>query len=311
MGWLVYGRYTSQARLDGKTAVITGCNSGIGKYTALDLYTRGARVVMLCRDIKKAEEAAEFIKNKYNLSEELAGQLVIRHIDLASLSSVRNCAKQILLEEQFIHILINNAGIFGASNTVSEDGHDITFATNHLGPFLLTLLLLPRILESAPARIINVSSKMHMFSSSNDFGQANTSRPFSSCFSYCQSKLANILFTKELARRLEGTKVSVYCLHPGVIDTEIGRSFDFAFFWGVKWIFNNILNKFLNIPEEGAQTSIYCAVEESIANESGKYYEDCQELAPSSTAEDPELAKKLWDISIEMTKSSFDSPFEK
>uniref|UniRef100_A0A1B6DDS3 Retinol dehydrogenase 11 n=1 Tax=Clastoptera arizonana TaxID=38151 RepID=A0A1B6DDS3_9HEMI len=309
MGWLCHGKCTSKARLDGKIAVITGCNTGIGKYTALDFYRRGARVIMACRNMEKAEAARNWIVENCKNQEGL-GNLVLMRLDVSSLGSVRVFSEQIMQNEQYIHLLINNAGIMMCPRTLSEDGYELQFATNHLGHFLLTMLLLPKILQSGPARIVNVSSVAHRYYSSMYFDDINMEKRYSSVYSYARSKISNILFTKELAKRLEGSSVTVYSLHPGVVDTELSRHWSSILFPGATWIYHNVFGFFQKTPEQGAQTTIYCAVDEKAGGESGLYYDDCEVAKPIAKAEDPELAKRLWDVSVEMVKLGSDNPFK-
>ncbi|XP_075226500.1 retinol dehydrogenase 11-like isoform X2 [Lycorma delicatula] len=309
MGILFNGKCTSKERLDGKTVIITGSNTGIGKYTALALYERGAQVIMACRNLEKAEEASKYIKEKIQ-NIEGRGELVIKHLDLSSLASVRNCAQELLQENQNIHILINNAGVMMSPRQITEDGYELQFATNHLGHFLFTLLLLPRILRSAPARIVNVSSIVHRIGDLY-LDDINLEKYYSPVKSYGRTKLANILFTKELARRLEGTNVSVYCLHPGVVDTELSRHLDYAVFPGMKWIYQRLGWIFMKTPQQGAQTTLHCALDGQAGKESGLYYADCKVTTPSEKACDPKLAKKLWDLSIDMVKLGNYDPFKR
>lgn len=312
MGLIFNGKCTSKARLDNKTVVITGANTGIGKYTALDLYRRGARVILACRDTQKAESAVECIKQECNKIEpDELGELRVVHLDLSSLSSVRKCAEQILRDEKYIHILINNAGVMMCPRTLTEDGYELQFATNHLGHFLFTMLLLPRILSSAPARIVNVASKAHITGNSLSLDDINLEKSYSSLRAYGRSKLANILFTRELAKKLNGTNVTVYSLHPGVVDTELSRHLDQVVFPGSKWFYQNVGKIFMKSPEQGAQTTLYCALDEKLANESGEYYDDCQKVTPSQLAQNDELAKQLWDVSVEMVKLGSYNPFQK
>lgn len=311
MGFICNGKCTSKARLENKTVVITGANTGIGKYTALDLYRRGARVILACRDTEKAEQAVEFIKQECaNLKPDQLGELKIVHLDLSSLSSVRKCAEEILKEEKHIHILINNAGVMMCPRTITEDGYELQFATNHLGHFLFTMLLLPTILRSAPGRIVNVASKAHIIGNSLDFDDINLEKSYNSLRAYGRSKLSNILFTRELAKKLKGTNVTCYSLHPGVVDTELSRHFDRTFFPGIKWFYQNVGKIFMKSAEQGAQTTLYCAVDETLANESGQYYDDCQKVIPTQLAQNDELAKTLWDVSVEMVKLGPDNPFK-
>ncbi|XP_013412744.1 retinol dehydrogenase 13 [Lingula anatina] len=281
----------STARLDGKTVVITGANTGIGKETAIDLAKRGARVILACRDMKKGQQALEEVSNV----SESPNSVVLHHLDLASLKSVRKCADEILKKEEKIDILINNAGVMMCPYTKTEDGFEMQFGTNHLGHFLLTNLLLDRIKASAPSRIVNVASRAHEMGEMN-FADLMGEKGYSSVKAYGQSKLANILFTRELARRLEGCGVSTYAVHPGAVKTELGRHlflshpiFEYLLF-PVIWLL-------LKTPKQGAQTSIYCSVAEELDGISGKYYSDCAELEPSRRAQNEDDAKKLWEIS--------------
>ena len=208
----------SKKRLDGKTAIVTGANSGIGKETAIDLAKRGARVIVACRDVKKGSDAVRDIKEA-SKSEEV----VLKKLDLASLASVRQFSEEILQEESHIDLLINNAGIVVESYHLTEDGFEMQFGTNHLGHFLLTNLLLDRIKESAPSRVVTVSSNANFYGSLDfdDMMWANCN--YKSFRAYARSKLANVMFSRELAKRLEGTGVSTYSLHPGAIRTNITR----------------------------------------------------------------------------------------
>ncbi|XP_077291049.1 retinol dehydrogenase 12-like isoform X2 [Arctopsyche grandis] len=293
---LFSGRCYSLARLDGITAVITGCNTGIGKETALDFYKRGARVLMACRDLTKANSAKEdIVKSSGNIDG--CGDLVVVKLDLLSLSSVRECAKYILNTEPKINLLINNAGVMMCPKGKTEDGFEIQLGTNHLAHFLLTLLLFPRIANSKPARIVNVSSTAHeRYIDFNDihFEQRNYS-PFQA---YAQSKLANVLFTKELAKKIQENNidgVNVYSLHPGVISTELGRHF--ATSHPIIQLILKPFRWFMKTPEMGAQTTIYCAVDEKCAEENGLYYKDCVAVEAAKEALNLETAEKFWNLS--------------
>ncbi|KYQ55823.1 Retinol dehydrogenase 12 [Trachymyrmex zeteki] len=218
MLWFLNKMCTSKARLVGKIVVITGANSGIGRETARDLYARGARVILACRNMEMANKAVEDIRNnppsRFNKDEykNNAGELAIYSLDLSSLKSVRDCAKNLLTNEAAIHILINNAGVAAyPSYEKTEDGNETTLQVNHLGHFLLTLLLLPKMQKSSPnCRIVNVSSIAHLIANI-DFDDINLERSYGPIKSYAQSKLANILFTKELARKLKGARVILAC----------------------------------------------------------------------------------------------------
>lgn len=209
----------SKARLDGRTVIITGANTGIGKETAVDLARRGARVVMACRDMEKGRAACEEIKMRSG-----SESVVLHKLDLASCSSIRSFASRILDQEEEIHILVNNAGVMFVPYQLTEDGFEMHFGVNHLGHFLLTNLLLERIKASAPSRIITVSSLGHM-AGHLDFEDMMWRKRYTSQLAYCRSKLANIMFSRELAQRLMGSGVTVCSLHPGTVYTELTRYF--------------------------------------------------------------------------------------
>ena len=289
------GWCSSNARLDGKTVVITGCNTGIGKITALDMSKRGAKVVMLCRDTDKANLAAA------EITAQTKGEVSVEKMDLASLKSVADCVERLEKSLKKIDILINNAGVMMCPLSKTEDGFEMQMGTNHFGHFYLTNLLLPLIKKAAPgARIVNVSSLAHKKAKIywDDVNWEKT--PYDSVKAYGQSKLANILFTRELAERLEGSGVTVYCLHPGVIATELGRHIrDYLGIFSVALL---VVRPFIKSPESGAQTTIFCAVEETIREETGKYYADCRETATCPVAlSNPEDQSKLWALSEQLT----------
>ena len=215
--WMAGGVCRSKARLDGKTVIITGANTGIGLETAVDLAKRNARVILACRSVERGEKAAVEVRKRSNND-----NAVFRQLDLASLESVRKFAGKILEEEPRIDILINNAGVALPERNLTKDGFEMQFGTNHLGHFLLTYLLLDRIKEAPSARIVNVSSMGHSFGHL-DFDNLNSERSYSQLVTYGTSKLANIVFTRALAKRLEGTRVTANSLHPGSINTELGR----------------------------------------------------------------------------------------
>ena len=217
--WNAGGVCRSKARLDGKTVVITGGNTGIGLETAVDLAKRNARVILGCRSVERGERAAVEVRKRSGND-----NVVFVQLDLASLDSVRKFAAKILEEEPRVDILINNAGIMGLpERTLTQDGFEMQFGVNHLGHFLLTNLLLDRIKEAPSARIVTVSSKAYS-TGHIDFDNLNSEKSYSQVASYGTSKLANILFTRSLTKRLRGTNVTANVLHPGVIaDTELSR----------------------------------------------------------------------------------------
>ncbi|XP_010754832.2 retinol dehydrogenase 13 [Larimichthys crocea] len=291
--WLAGGVCRSKVSLDGKTVLITGANTGIGKETALDMAKRGARVILACRDITRARIAADEIRQQSG-----NGNVVVKKLDLSSLQSVRDLAKDVQENEERLDILINNAGIMMCPKWKTEDGFEMQFGVNHLGHFLLTNCLLDLLKKSAPSRVVIVSSLAHEKGSIH-FDDINLDKDYRREKSYRQSKLANVLFCRELAARLEGTGVTAYSLHPGVIRTELGRHLFPTF---ALWQRIIIMPFFMLIknPREGAQTTIYCAVDESLANSSGLYYSDCAPKMPAPQALDDAAAKKLWDLSASM-----------
>ncbi|XP_011689560.1 PREDICTED: retinol dehydrogenase 12-like isoform X1 [Wasmannia auropunctata] len=307
--WCLNKMCTSEARLDGKTVVITGASDGIGKETARDLYARGARVILACRDMEKTNKAVEDIKNKPPLRinkdeyKKNAGELAIYFLDLCSLKSVRDCAKNLLTNEAAIHVLINNAGVAAYPYEKTENGNETTFQVNHLGHFLLTLLLLPKMQLSSPScRIINVSSITYIFADI-DFDDINLERTYASFKSYTQSKLANILFTKELARRLKGANIhgiNVYSLHPGFISTRVSRYASSTIFPCATLCYNMFAQLMYKNAEQGAQTTIYCAVDEEVANETGLYYSNCRVATTYRKANNHEYPEKLWNVSCRL-----------
>lgn len=291
--WAAGGVCRSKARLDGKTVLITGANTGIGKETALDLARRGARVILACRDMTRARIAADDIRQQSG-----NGNVVVKKLDLASLQSVRDLAKEVEENEERLDILINNAGIMWCPKWQTEDGFEMQFGVNHLGHFLLTNCLLDLMKKSAPSRIVIVSSVAHEKGRMH-FDDINLDKDYKREVSYRQSKLANILFGRELAARLQGTGVTVYSLHPGVIRTELGRHLiPTLALW--KRLILILFGWLVKSPTEGAQTTIYCAVDESLDQVSGLYYSDCATKTPAPQALDDKAAKKLWDLSASM-----------
>ncbi|XP_050999388.1 retinol dehydrogenase 14 [Acomys russatus] len=285
--------------MHGKTVLITGANSGLGRATAAELLRLGARVIMGCRDRARAEEAAGQLRRELSQArgpdpDANDGQLVVKELDLASLSSVRAFCQELLQEEPRLDVLINNAGIFQCPYMKTEDGFEMQFGVNHLGHFLLTNLLLGLLKSSAPSRIVVVSSKLYKYGDIN-FEDLNSEQSYNKSFCYSRSKLANILFTKELARRLEGTNVTVNVLHPGIVRTNLGRHIHIPLL--ARPLFNLVSWAFFKTPIEGAQTSIYLASSPDVEGVSGRYFGDCKEEELLPKAMDESVARKLWDIS--------------
>ncbi|XP_058462825.1 retinol dehydrogenase 12-like [Malaya genurostris] len=289
------GQFRKSTRCDGKVIVITGANTGIGKETAKELLKRGGKVYIACRSLEKANQARSEL-----IAETGRSDIHVRELDLSSLDSVRNFAKRFLAEESRLDILINNAGVMACPKSLTKDGFEQQIGVNHLGHFLLTNLLLERIKASAPSRIVNLSSLAHVYGSINK-ADLNSEKSYNQVTAYCQSKLANVLFTRELAKRLQGTKVTSYAVHPGAVDTELPRHMgSFFFLFEHKWV-KPFLSIAFKTPRSGAQTSLYTALDEDLANESGKYYVDCCEKKASKAGRDDETARWLWEVSEKMT----------
>ncbi|XP_048745375.2 retinol dehydrogenase 13-like isoform X3 [Ostrea edulis] len=215
--------FVSNVKLDGKTVIVTGANTGLGFWTALDLASRGARVILACRNLQKAEDARKKILKELQSN----CDVIVRHLDLSSMKSVRQFVRETFEQESRLDILINNAAVSGIPKTITEEGLEYSYATNYIGPFHLTNLLLDLLKNSAPSRIVNLTSVMNTFGHLNcdDLQAKGHYDPFSA---YKNTKLMNVLFTKELARRLEGTGVTTSCVHPGLAATDIFRSLRIA-----------------------------------------------------------------------------------
>jgi NAD(P)-dependent dehydrogenase (short-subunit alcohol dehydrogenase family) len=272
-----------------RTFIITGASSGIGKITALELARQGARVILACRSTAKALPVVEEIRR-----ETRSDRVELVTLDLGDLASVRACAQELADRKVPIHGLINNAGLAGQRG-VTKDGFEVQFGTNHLGHYLFTRLLLDRIVESGPARIINVSSHSHYNAKKIDWDALQQpTRTTTAMREYAVSKLSNVLFTKELARRLEGTRVTTYALHPGVVATDVWRRVPGPFRW--------LMKKLMITPEEGARSSLRCATAPELAGETGRYYDPSgRERRPSRLAGDAALAAELWTRSAAWT----------
>ncbi|XP_040890575.1 retinol dehydrogenase 11 [Toxotes jaculatrix] len=282
-----------KVQLKGKTAIVTGANTGIGKFIALDFARRGARVILACRSQEKGTAALKEIREKTGNSD-----VHLRLVDLSSLDSVRKFAKGILEEEKALHILVNNAGVSGLPRQLTDDGFDVSFATNHLGPFLLTNLLLDLMKRSAPARIVTLSSVNHK-KGEVDFSHFHGENlKYHMDTVYNNTKLHNVICTTELARRLQGTGVTANSVHPGIVMTEVMRHYPFT----IRCLFNLIGFFFFKSPEEGAVSSIYCAVAEETEGITGKYFDsDCSLVLPAPLARDPALAVKDFEFCERLT----------
>jgi len=274
----------------GKTSLVTGANSGIGKEISRGLAAAGARVLMVARDRERGEAARSEVESSTG---NRAVELVV--CDLSSQRQIGGLAATIIDGYDRLDVLVNNAGLTLGERIFTEDGIETTFAVNHLAPFLLTNLLLDKLTESAPSRIVTVASDAHR-GATIDFDDPNGANRFSAWRAYGQSKLGNILFTRELARRLNGTGVTATCLHPGVVRSGFGRQGP-----GFIRIYFKIAGLFLLSPEKGADTAVWLASAPEVEGASGGYYEKRRLANPSPAARDSEAARRLWRLSQQMT----------
>jgi NAD(P)-dependent dehydrogenase (short-subunit alcohol dehydrogenase family) len=280
--------------MQGKTVVVTGGNSGIGLATAEALAGMGARVIVTARNADKGRAAVAGIVQR--LGGDAQVQLVV--FDLADLSSVRRGAEEILGQAPRLDVLVNNAGVVLTERHETVDGFEATFATNHLGPFLLTNLLLDRIRASAPARIVNVASTAHNAARKGvPFDDLQSKKRYRGMRVYGESKLANILFTSELARRLAGSGVTANSLHPGTVRTGYGADGDARGFLAFGLL---ISRPFFLSPAKGARTSIYLASSPAVEGVTGEYFDKCKPAKARRWAQDAGAAQRLWQVSEEL-----------
>jgi len=280
--------------MQGKICLITGGTSGIGKITALELARMGATVVVVGRNAQKTLQVVDEIRA-------MTGNQAVDSLlaDLSSQQSIRQLADSFKSKYTQLHVLLNNAGAVFEKRKLSVDGYEMTFALNHLAYFLLTNLLLEPIIASAPARIINVSSSAHVAGRIN-FDNLQSEHSYSALGAYSNSKLANILFTVELSRRLEGTQVTANALHPGFVNTGLGRN-NTGIFMQLVGAITPLLAR---TPERGAQTSIYLASSPAVEGITGKYFVNSKVKQPTRQTTDLALARKLWEVSAELVHMS-------
>ena len=273
--------------MQGRTVLITGANTGIGRATAVALAQRGAELYLAGRSEERHRETLAEVRAA-------GGQGTFLPLDLGDLDSVRACARQFLSLDRPLHVLLNNAGLARSRGTTA-DGFERTFGVNHLGHFLLTELLLDSLKQSAPSRIVNVASHAHYSAKGIDWDALRQpTRSMSGLPEYSVSKLSNILHAKALARRLEGTGVAACAVHPGVIASDVWRN--------VPWGIRHLIRMFMQSTQEGAATSIYCATSEAIPAHSGEYFAECRPKDPSALARDPALATELYETSLAWTR---------
>jgi NAD(P)-dependent dehydrogenase (short-subunit alcohol dehydrogenase family) len=280
----------ADGKLSGKVCLITGATSGIGEVTAQELARLGYRVVITARDQAKLESAIARIRS--NSGSQVVTGLVA---DLSSQDQVRSLASKFIDQYDRLDVLINNAGAVYLRRTESVDGIEMTLAGNHLAPFLLTNLLLDLLKHSSPARIINVSSRAHE-GQVIDFNDLQYRKNYQFMRAYGKSKLANLLFTYELDRRLPGSEVTVNALHPGFVATNIGGNNG----WLVR-LFMPLIRLWAISPQEGAETSVYLASSSEVAGVSGKYFYQKHPVLSSAFSRDEDAARRLWDASVELT----------
>jgi NAD(P)-dependent dehydrogenase (short-subunit alcohol dehydrogenase family) len=270
--------------IPGQVALITGGNVGIGRITAIELAKKGFKVVIAGRSLERTQAVLDDIK-----SLKVDEQAIFLPLDLASLVSVRECAQLFLQLNLPLHLLVNNAGVAGLRG-LTKDGFEMTFGVNHLGHFLLTQLLLEKMQSSGLSRIVTVSSRAHNRTAGINWDAlCQPTRSWTGIHEYAVSKLANLLFSAELTKRVQGTSISTYSLHPGVVDTEIWRALP-------NWARPLLKLRGFLTPEEGARTTLHCAMH-APQQESGLYYADSKPKQPSALGQNSELAAELWERS--------------
>jgi len=274
--------------LAGRVVAVTGANGGIGKHVAAEIARMGAHVVLICRTMERAHEAQAFVR-----ATAPAARTSILAADLSSMKEVRGVAHALTQNHPTLSVLINNAGSIAPRRIVTADGFESTFAVNHLAPFLLSVSLLDLLRVNAPARIVNVNSDSHL-GAPLQFDDLGGERGFWPPRAYEQSKLANMLFTAELARRVDPGSVTVNALHPGLVNTDFG---DVGGVVGFGWFF---VRRSGITPAEGAQTPVYCASNPELARVSGGYFRRCRAAQPDPRVNDAALRGRLWDVSERM-----------
>jgi len=277
--------------MQGKVVVLTGGTSGIGEAAAIKLAKMGARLVLVARDPSRAEAT---LKRLQKVSPGMAHTSYFA--DLSLVAETRRVAGEIAAAQPRIDVLINNAGLICARRQVTAEGFELTFATNHLAYFVLTRELLPRMLDSAPARIVNTASEVHR-GAKLDFDDLQSQRGYDGFGAYAKSKLANVLFTSQLARRLSGRSVTANSLHPGVVASRFGLPREGQ---GGDPSSARFLSAHGISPEEGAETIVYLASAAEAAKATGQYFNRCQAVTPSKEAQDQAVAMRLWEESEQL-----------
>ena len=283
VAYVNYRTAVSATDLAGRTALITGVNSGLGRASALALANRGASVILAARSLARTQPVLDEIRRAHP-----AAQIELLQLDLASLASVRDAADRVLASGRGLDVLMNNAGVAGTAG-LTQDGFEITIGTNYIGHFYLTLLLVPLLIEAPQGRVVNLASVAHERVQSLDWRwlDRRTVGAKSGFNMYAASKLLNILHARELARRLAATRVTTYAVHPGGVASNIWRS--------LPWIVRRVLMLFLISNEEGARTQVWCATAPELASSSGRYYYECQEAPGTEFSRNAALAMELYD----------------
>jgi NAD(P)-dependent dehydrogenase (short-subunit alcohol dehydrogenase family) len=277
--------------MQGKTVVVTGGTSGIGEVAAFRLAGQGARIVLIARDPKRGGVTLSMLKQANP-----AADHKVHYGDLSSIADMKRVATEVANTEPRIDVLVNNAGAVFLSRQTSVDGLEMTFATNHMNYFVVTNILLDRLKATPGARIVSTASEAHK-SGKLDFDDLQSAKSYSTFRVYGTSKLCNILFTRELARRVDGTGVTANCLHPGFVGTRLGQNNATNFF--MKALARTIMTFGIS-PEEGAKTIIHLASSPDVATISGEYFYKCKVAEPSLAAQDGDAAKRLWDVSAKI-----------
>jgi len=286
-------KVSDKSTMKDRVVLVTGANSGIGRAASLALAKMGATVIMVARNKERGEAArSEIVRESQN------GSVDLLLADLSSLDSVRQLAAEFQRKYSRLHVLINNAGLFNQRRHVTIDGYEDTFATNYLAPFLLTILQLDLLKSSAPSRIINVSSVGH-YNGHINFDDLNLKKEYGGWKAYGQSKLALVLFTHELAKKLQGTGVTVNAVHPGTVATNI---------WsrplGPVGFIMALPKLFMTTPRQGAETILYLASSPDASSLNGEYLEKLKVKKSSDESYDEEIAQRLWDVSTKLTRLS-------
>jgi NAD(P)-dependent dehydrogenase (short-subunit alcohol dehydrogenase family) len=282
----------SETRMDNKIVMITGANSGIGKETAKVLAERGATIIMISRNKERGEDALKELKEKTG-----SDKIELILADLTEPDKIHDAVDKFKEKYDHLDVLINNAGLTLNNREITSVGYEKTFATNHLGHFLLTQLLLDTLKQSKPSRIVNVASAVHT-TANLKFSDINQKKHYRGYLAYANSKLANLLFTYELARRLEGTGVTVNALHPGFVKTNFGKR-------GRNWLLKALFGftkLFAISVEKGAKTSIYLASSPEVEGVTGKYFAKCKPVKSSNASYKLEAQKRLWELSEHVFK---------